>query len=605
MTAADDLVALLDELGDSCAAAGRDDLGLRIRARRGLFANPGFSVVVAGEFKAGKSSLVNALLGVDVCPVDDDVATSVPIVVRYAPAPTLRARRSLDDDDQDSVDPGDEQGAIAGEPVDRLGAYATESGNPANREGVRAVEVGLPAAVLAGGLVLVDTPGVGGLGSAYTSATMAAVAVAHAVLFVSDASQEYTAPELDFLGAVRAACPEVVAVLNKIDIVPDWKRIRDLDDEWLERAGVAGGVVPTSAQLELLGCRHSRSDLRDESGIAEVVTRLDGVADAVRRVMAAAAVADAHAVVAQLASPLRAEHDALADPAAVIGPLEQVQEHARGLTGDGAEWLGALEDGMVDLEAELDEELGRRLKTVLADTERTVRAIDPAADWDGFEAALTRQVSGEIAAVSARLTESANALATRLAQDFAGHETAVAAPVTPVGELAFAADGPLVLGAGATPWRGVLVDAGWGGLEALGVLGSILTFTSISLFNPFSLVIGAFIGGKTLRDSRRRELERRREQAVEAVNRYVQEATRAADRELKSTTRRLRRELRTTYQRRADALYRSARESLAAAEKSLGADPAGRQARSRQLEAQLGRLDALDRRAAALTAGGR
>jgi hypothetical protein len=138
-------------------------------------------------------------------------------------------------------------------------------------------------------------------------------------------------------------------------------------------------------------------------------------------------------------------------------------------------------------------------------------------------------------------------------------------------------------------------------MEALGVLGSILTFTSISLFNPFALVVGALIGGKTLRDSRRRELDRRREQAVEAVTRYIEEVTRAADRELKATTRRIRRELRSGCQQRADALHRSARQSLAAAERTIGTDDAARQERHAHLAAGLARLEALDRRARELS----
>ena len=40
-------------------------------------------IVVAGEFKQGKSSLVNALVGAPVCPVDDDAATAVPTFVRH------------------------------------------------------------------------------------------------------------------------------------------------------------------------------------------------------------------------------------------------------------------------------------------------------------------------------------------------------------------------------------------------------------------------------------------------------------------------------------------------------------------------------------------
>jgi hypothetical protein len=600
---ADDLLTLFDDLDEACQAAGRTDLADRVRTGRERVATPDLVVVVAGEFKAGKSSLVNALLGADVCPVDDDVATAVPILVRYSVEPALQARRGLEQAGTGDGD-GDEDGSGDPEALERLATYATESGNPSNREGLRMVEVGVPSAVLRDGLVLIDTPGVGGLGSAYASATMTALAMGHAVLFVSDASQEYTAPELAFLAAARAACPEVVAVLSKVDIVPDWKRIRDLDDGWLADAGVTTTVVPTSAALARLGQRADRADLVDESGMAAVVTRLADVADGARLVAAVAAAADARAVVGQLAAPLRAEHDALADPVGVIESLEQAEDRARALTVDGADWLGMLDDGMVDLEADVDEELARRAKAVLAEAEQTLQATDPASGWDAFETALSRQVSDEISVVAGVLTASANELAASLARQFAEHEAALAAPFSTSGHPAFAAETTVALTAGPTQWRGVLVDAGWGGLEALGVLGSILTFTSISLFNPFSLVIGVFIGGKTLRDTRRKELERRREQALEAVTRYVQDAVRAADRELKSTTRRIRRELRTTYQRRAEALHRSARESLTAAERTIGTDPAERDARRQALESRLVALEALDGRIRAAGAVG-
>ena len=579
---------MLDAAVEACAAGGRDDLADRLAARRQRLAAPRVCVVVAGEFKAGKSSLVNALVGADVCPVDDDVATAVPTLLRFAPEPGVWARRGDDAN-------GNAPSGSGPEPIDRLAAYVREEENPDNREGVRLVEVGIPSPLLREGLALVDTPGVGGLGSSYASATMTALAMAHAVVFVSDASQEYTRPELDFLEAARAVCPEVVPVLTKVDIVPDWRRVHELNEGWLGRAGVDAGLVATSATL---GRRRDRVDLRQESGLDAVVARLDEVSDRARDAMAVGAAEEVRAVLAQLAAPLRAERDALADPHRLLDVLAGREARARALTAD-AEWSAALDDGIIDLEAEVGREVARRMKAVLAEAEATVRSSDPATGWQDFEAALTRQVSGEVSAVAVRVTEAANALAAGLARDFAEEEAAVAptvlAPAAP--ELT---EGHAVALAGATRWRGVLVDAGWGGLEALGVMGSILTFTSISLFNPFSLVIGVFIGGKSLRDSRRRELERRRDQAVEAVTRYIQDAVEAADREFAATTRRIRRELRTTYQRRAEALHRSAREALSAAERTIGADPAARQARRAAVETRLGELEALERRAAAL-----
>jgi len=592
----DDLLALVAEVADAAAAAGRADLAERALTRREALAEPRVLVVVAGEFKAGKSSLVNALVDADVCPVDDDVATAVPTLVRFAPEAGFEIRRAVGDEDDSRAGNGhgDRQ------PLDRLVDYATERGDPAARAGVRALEVGVPSALLRDGLVLVDTPGVGGLGSTYASATMAALAMAHAVLFASDASQEYTGPELEFLAAARRACPEVVPVLTKVDVVPDWRTIRDRNERWLVDAGLAEGPVPTSAALQIEGRRRGRSDLREESGLGDVVDRLARVTNGFRRAAATAAAADVQAVVGQLAAPLRAEQAALADPVATIEALERAAERAGGLTGDHAEWVAVLDEGMVDMEDEIDADLARRMKAVLAGAEQTIRSTDPVATWDEFEASLSRQVGAEISTVAVGLNEAAHDLAERLARHFAEHEAAVAPTLSPPAELDLHADAALVLDAGATRWRGVLVDAGWGGLEALGVLGSILTFTSISVFNPFALVVGALIGGKSLRDSRRRELERRREQAVEAVTRYAQDASRAADRELKATTRRIRRELRTGCQGRADALHRSARQALAAAERTIGADEAGREARRQVVATQLAELESLDRRAAEL-----
>ena len=74
--------------------------------------------------------------------------------------------------------------------------------------------------MLAAGMQLVDTPGVGGLASVHNAATVAALPAADAVLFVSDAAQELSAPELDFLRAACSACPVVIEVVSKIDFQP-------------------------------------------------------------------------------------------------------------------------------------------------------------------------------------------------------------------------------------------------------------------------------------------------------------------------------------------------------------------------------------------------
>src|SRR5690606_24260135 len=94
----------------ACEAYGRGDLASRLAAAKRRLADPAVHIVVAGEFKQGKSSLVNALLGANVCPVDDDVATAVPTYVRYGQQP--RAELLFTGESPDGGSPG----GPAGEP---------------------------------------------------------------------------------------------------------------------------------------------------------------------------------------------------------------------------------------------------------------------------------------------------------------------------------------------------------------------------------------------------------------------------------------------------------------------------------------------------------
>ena len=164
---------------------------------RRVAVEPTVRVLVAGEFKQGKSSLVNAIAGAEVCPVDDDVATSVATAIRYSETPEAFAVFAGGD--------GPER-----RPIDAsaLPSWVTETGEDAATEGLQLVDVGVPAEPLRGGLVLVDLPGAGGLGSFHGAATLAALPYAQGVLFVSDAVQELTATERDFLATRRQSEPD-------------------------------------------------------------------------------------------------------------------------------------------------------------------------------------------------------------------------------------------------------------------------------------------------------------------------------------------------------------------------------------------------------------
>lgn len=139
-----------------------------------------FRVVVMGEIKKGKSSFVNALLGVDsLLPVDSDIATSTVYKVMYG------AERRYKVFFRPDVDTGKRQPPKEIAP-EEVSAYGTEGGNPANVKGVDFIGVELPGALLKDGLVLVDTPGVGGLYKAHRDVTWSYAPNADAVFFILD-----------------------------------------------------------------------------------------------------------------------------------------------------------------------------------------------------------------------------------------------------------------------------------------------------------------------------------------------------------------------------------------------------------------------------------
>lgn len=189
----------------------RSDLAQRLKDESGRLTSLEAALVVTGEAKKGKSSLVNALLGrPGLLPVDADVATNARIVIRHAKSEHARVFR-------DGVEPEEV-------PVDDVARWASVAANPNNEKGVQLVEVGLDHRLMRSGLTLVDTPGVGGLNAGHAEITLTALVKADALLFVLDGGSPITEQELAFLRRATDRIATVIFVLTKRDLYAGWEQ---------------------------------------------------------------------------------------------------------------------------------------------------------------------------------------------------------------------------------------------------------------------------------------------------------------------------------------------------------------------------------------------
>jgi gas vesicle protein len=594
----------------ACEAYGRDDLVGRLTAAKRSLADPSVHIVVVGEFKQGKSSLVNALVGANVCPVDDDVATAVPTYLRHGDEPGAElifegdpprrepveltdVRRWIVEDDPTSLTTG-----VAGAP----GRAAEERPRPAG------VEVRLPRRLLAGGLVLVDTPGVGGLGSAHSTASLAASSMADALLFVTDASQELTRSELDFLAHARQMCPTVVCVLTKTDFYPAWRKVRDLNQSHLAAAGADIPIIPVSSTLRSRAVAANDTDLNNESGFPELVTFIrDRVSGRPPARLAAEATAGVVAVAEQIISQFESERAALADPAAaqqVVAQLTRVKEQVEALKSAAARWSQTLSDGIADLTSDVEHDLRHRIREVIAEADRAIEDIDPADTWPEMQSWLESTVANEMLANYTLLRDRATTLSEQVGQHFqeASGEVLRQFPVFNPTPLASSVEvdhnielEKMKVGKQAM----VALKAAYGGAIMFVMIGLM---TGITL-GPIALGIGVIMGRKGLRDEKKKQVAARQQQAKNAVRRYCDQVSFVMGKDSRDTLRRIQRELRDHYTALAEELNRSNAEALRSATEATKSTQAERDKRIKDIEAELNRLRQLKQRAEAVTAG--
>ncbi len=201
-----------------------------------------FHLVVLGQFKRGKTSLINALLGTDLLPTAIVPLTSIATVLQHGQELKIEVH---------FLDGRAEEIHLAALPQ-----YVTEKGNPKNEKGVQEVVIAYPSAYLRDGVRLIDTPGVGSVFEHNTDVAYEYLPKADAALFLLSVDQPVSKAELEFLQEVKEYSHRIFFLQNKADYVErkDLAESMDFAKKILEET--LGGTIrifPVSAKLALQG----------------------------------------------------------------------------------------------------------------------------------------------------------------------------------------------------------------------------------------------------------------------------------------------------------------------------------------------------------------
>lgn len=207
------LAELLNDAASCISEIGYDldDLRLRLVGLKTRLMEGRFHVAVLGQFKRGKSALLNALLGRSVLPTSVIPLTSVPTFIRFGDR--LRARIACAGGCEIAECEAEDEEQLC----TFLKRFVTEEGNPRNSLGVSEVEVFVPAEILRRGVILIDTPGIGSTYRHNTESTEQFLPQCDAALFVLSADPPMTEIEMEFLKRVRERVANIFFIFNKID----------------------------------------------------------------------------------------------------------------------------------------------------------------------------------------------------------------------------------------------------------------------------------------------------------------------------------------------------------------------------------------------------
>lgn len=254
-----DLLGALGDLRGLAELRGDESVRENVAEISRKLAENSFYLVVLGQFKRGKSTFINSLLGTRLLPTAIVPLTSIVTILRYGAEECVEVHFR-----------NREKRCVS---RDELLHYVTEKGNPGNEKDVLQVEIAYPSPYLKDGVHIIDTPGVGSIFSDNTQMTYNFLPKVDAALFLLAVDPPISQAEIDFLKDVKQYVEKIFFIQNKIDYLDESDRLESMtfSKTVIEEALGDGRIRihPLSAKLALEGKLHDDTEKLGRSFLPE------------------------------------------------------------------------------------------------------------------------------------------------------------------------------------------------------------------------------------------------------------------------------------------------------------------------------------------------
>ncbi len=248
-----DIITDTNSLLDESDGTGNERL---LAVKEQLISNH-FNLVVLGQFKRGKTTLINSLVGNEILPSSVVPLTSIVTILKFGNE--VQCTIFMNDGTEKNIQ------------IEELHDYVTESGNPKNVRGVKCASIEYPIPLLEKGMQLVDTPGIGSTFLHNTVTTYEFLDHLDAAVFLMSADVPISQVEKELLETIKSSTQKIFFVLNKVDnLTPE--EITEMSEHNTNVLREMGFTVqkiwPISARKALKAKTSNDEDLLLESGLS-------------------------------------------------------------------------------------------------------------------------------------------------------------------------------------------------------------------------------------------------------------------------------------------------------------------------------------------------